>query len=288
MGVNIRTLKDIRSGLSGELKGIYPEEEINALASIIIRTLPYAKKLHQIYDPDLKIDVADIRRVNDIIKELKKGRPIQYIIGSTGFYNCTIKVNEATLIPRQETEELVDIIIRENKNFRGRIVDFGTGSGCIAIALAKNLSGASLTGTDISAEALFVSMENAVMNDVNIDFIKDDIINPERILGVEAGMIVSNPPYVRDSEKQFMHRNVLEYEPLTALFVTDSEPLIYYRAILKTAKKILKPGGMIYFEINEAMGEEMLDLLGEFRYCNNRLINDLNGKARIIKGVKND
>ena len=143
MGVKILTLKDIRSSLSGELQGIYPEPEINALASIIIKTLPKAERLHQIYDPGQIVNPANIRRVTEIIKELKEGRPIQYILGSTDFYNCIIRLTEETLIPRQETEELVDLVIRENRGYTGNILDIGTGSGCIAIALAKNIPGSS-------------------------------------------------------------------------------------------------------------------------------------------------
>ncbi|MBK9390275.1 MAG: peptide chain release factor N(5)-glutamine methyltransferase [Bacteroidetes bacterium] len=285
--MKIQTIRDIRSFMILELRGLYPEEEINALSRIIIKTLPGAKELHQIFDPGLAVSAEDVVRIINITSQLKEGRPIQYIIGSTAFLNCTLRVNENTLIPRQETEELVDIIIRENKNFRGRIVDLGTGSGCIAIALAGNIPGASVTATDLSSGALSVARENAGLNNVSIDFITDDILNPVEILKIEAAIIVSNPPYVRDSEKQFMHRNVLAYEPPEALFVTDSEPLIFYKSILLIAERILIPGGKIYFEINEALGNEMLELLAEFRYREKSLINDLNGKARIIKGVKN-
>lgn len=285
--MKIQTIRDIRSYMIMELQGIYPEEEINALTRIIIKTLPGIKKLHQVFDPSLAVSSDDASRITDSIRQLKEGRPIQYITGRTDFFNCEIKVNEATLIPRQETEELVDLIIRENRNFRGRIIDFGTGSGCIAIALAKSLPGAVLTGTDISSEALAMARENALINGVKADFLKDDIFNPGRITDLKTDIIVSNPPYVRDSEKQFMNINVLGHEPHTALFVPDSEPLMFYRAILKTAQKILIPEGKVYFEINEVLGKEMLGLLDEFGYAESKLINDINGKARIVKGVKN-
>jgi release factor glutamine methyltransferase len=285
--MKLKTIKDIRSCITTELRGLYPENEIAALTRIIIRTLPGVKKLHQISDPDLQVSSEEAIRILNIISQLKAGRPIQYITGSTEFYNCTILVNEATLIPRPETEELIDLIIRENRNFSGTILDIGTGSGCIAIALAKNLTGAAVTGTDISPEALEVAVKNARLNEVKADFIRDDIFNPERVFETEPGIIVSNPPYVRESEKQYMNRNVLEHEPHTALFVTDSDPLVYYRAILETAEKVLRPGGKIYFEINEAMGNEMTQMLEEFGYNEVKLIPDLNGKARIMKGVKN-
>ncbi len=287
MGIKIQTLKDIRSDLSKELQGLYPETEINALASIIIKTLSETGRLHKIYDPDQPVSAESLPRITQIISELKEGKPIQYILGSTEFYNCIIRVNSATLIPRQETEELVDLIIRENKTFNGNIVDVGTGSGCIAIALAKNLMGSSVTGTDVSAEAVAVAGENAALNKVSADFIQEDIFSPRYILKKEAGIIVSNPPYIRNSEKVFMNRNVLDHEPGIALFVDDSDPLIYYRKILEAANTILQPGGKVYFEINEAFGREMITLMNRFRYSEAELIKDINGKDRIIKGKRN-
>lgn len=288
MGVKIQTIKDIRSSLSMELNGMYPEQEINALASIIIRTLPHAEKLHQIYDPGQVVDDENIRRITDLIKELKQGRPIQYILGSSEFYNCIFRVTEATLIPRQETEELVDLIIRENRGFTGNILDIGTGSGCIAISLAKNIPASSVTGTDISHDALAVARENASLNNVGVEFIEEDLFNPKRLLTGRQDIIVSNPPYVLLSEKALMNRNVLEHEPHEALFVSDSEPLLYYKSILHTAEKLLQPGGKVYFEINEAMGRNMIRLIETFRYSDIRLFKDINGKDRIIRGILND
>ncbi len=284
--MKVQTIRDISSCIKLELRELYPENEISALTRIIIRTLPGVKKLHQIADQELPVSSEETSRIFDIINQLKAGKPIQYITGSTDFYNCTILVNEATLIPRPETEELIDLIIRENKYFSGKILDYGTGSGCIAIALARNLPTAAVTGTDISQEALNVALRNAELNEVKVNFIRDDIFNPERVLEIEAGIIVSNPPYVRESEKQYMNRNVLEYEPHTALFVTDSDPLVFYRAILYSAEKVLRPGGKIYFEINEAMGNEITNMLEVSGYNEIKLIHDLNGKERIIKGMK--
>ncbi|MBI5010284.1 MAG: peptide chain release factor N(5)-glutamine methyltransferase [Bacteroidia bacterium] len=285
--MKVQTIRDIRSCITLELRGLYPENEISALTRIILLTLPGVKKLHHITDQELPVSTENASRIFNIISQLKAGRPIQYITGNTEFYNCTILVNEATLIPRQETEELIDLIIRENKNFSGTILDIGTGSGCIAVALAMNLTGAAVTGTDISQEALEVAEKNAELNNVKVHFIRDDIFHPERIYEFEVDIIVSNPPYVRESEKQYMNRNVLEHEPHTALFVTDSDPLVYYRAILESAEKVLRPAGKIYFEINEAMGNELAKMLEGYGYHEIKLIQDLNGKARIIKGIKN-
>ena len=226
-------------------------------------------------------------KIIDICNELKTGKPIQYILGETIFYDCIIKLNSATLIPRPETEELVDIIIRENKDFRGNIMDFGTGSGCIAIALASNIPGSVLTGIDISEDAITLARKNAGINNVNVSFIRSDILDLNSEIVNEAGMIVSNPPYIRDSEKQYMNKNVLCFEPPQALFVPDSDPLKFYSGILNVAEKILVPGGKIYFEINEAMGKSMIILLESSGYSEIYVVKDINSKDRIIKGRKN-
>jgi release factor glutamine methyltransferase len=167
------------------------------------------------------------------------------------------------------------------------IVDFGTGSGCIAIALAKNIPGSEVLATDISAEALSVAAENAALNYVSVKFMQEDIFSGKTKISAKPGIIVSNPPYVRSSEKASMNRNVLDYEPHNALFVTDSDPLIYYRAILQIADKIITDGGRIYFEINEALGAEMLSLMKGSGYADAVLVQDINGKDRIIKGTRN-
>jgi len=286
MGVNIQTIKDIRFYLAKELEEIYHETEISALANIIIKTVIGTSKLHQLYMTDKPVTRGQVKRVIDICKELKTGKPIQYILGETNFYDCIIRVNNATLIPRSETEELVELIIRENDGFHGNIIDIGTGSGCIAIALAANLAGAVITGIDISDEAIRIAQENALLNNVAVSFVKNDIFNFDYEIVSKAEIIVSNPPYVRNSEKQFISKNVLDFEPHMALFVTDSDPLEYYHAILKLADKILVPAGRLYFEINEAMGKSMVQLLESSGYSKVKITADINGKERIIKGIK--
>jgi release factor glutamine methyltransferase len=287
MGVNIQTIKDIRIYLSKELKKIYQEPEINAIAGIIIKTVTGLPKLHQLYKADHIISSQEAAEITKICEELKTGKPIQYVLGETVFYNCTIRLNNSTLIPRQETEELVDLIIRENRGFNGKIIDIGTGSGCIAIALAANMPGATVEGTDISGDAIRQAGQNATLNNVSVSFSVSDIFNFHNDLVIKAGIIVSNPPYVRNSEKQFMNRNVLDFEPQTALFVTDDDPLVYYKAILKASEKILVPGGKIYFEINEAMGQPMNELLTSAGFSGIGIVRDINQKDRIIKGRKN-
>jgi len=286
MGVKIQTIKDIRFYLVKELLGIYQETEIRSLADIIIKTVIGITKLHQLYDNGYLVTGQQSEKILKIVEELKTGKPVQYILGETTFYNCTIKVNGSTLIPRSETEELVDLIVRENKGYQGNIIDFGTGSGCIAIALAANLPLSVLTGIEISDEAICIAQENARLNNVHVSFIKGDIFTLDSEVVSKAGIIVSNPPYVRNSEKFLMNKNVLNFEPHLALFVTDSDPLIYYNAILKLADKLLLRGGRLYFEINEMMGKSLILLLESFDYSEIEIVADLNNKERIIKGRK--
>src|ERR1035437_6248445 len=287
MGVKIQTIKDIRFYLAKELTGVYKEQETRALANIIIKTVTGITKVHQLYDSGYLLTSEEAQKIIEFTAELKTGRPVQYILGETIFYNCTIKVNSSTLIPRPETEELVDLVIKENKEYKGNIIDFGTGSGCIAIALSANLPFSSVTGVEISDDAISIARENAVLNNVNVSFIKSDIFNFDQEAVSKAGIIVSNPPYVRNSEKVQMGRNVLDFEPHLALFVTDSDPLVYYKAILNLADKILLPEGRLYLEINENMGRSMIQLLESYEYTEIEVVPDINDKERIIKGRKN-
>ena len=286
MGIKIQTVKDIRFYLNRELQGSYPEQEIRSITNIVIRSVLEINRLHPVYLTDELVNSMQVTKIKDITLELKSGKPIQYILGETVFYDCTIKLSSSTLIPRPETEELVDLIIHENSGYKGNIIDFGTGSGCIAIALASNLPGSFVRGTDISDEVLTIAGENARLNNVKVTFVKDDILNHNTDLFENAGIIVSNPPYVRNSEKQMMNKNVLEFEPRIALFVADSDPLIYYYGILNKAVKILDPGGKVYFEINEMLGKQMIQLLESFGYGDIKIVTDINGKERIIKGIK--
>jgi release factor glutamine methyltransferase len=242
--------------------------------------------VHKAYLSDESVNSVQASRIIDISLDLKSGKPIQYILGETTFYDCIIKLNGSTLIPRQETEELVDQVISDNRGYAGNIIDFGTGSGCIAIALASNLSGSRVTGTDISDEALKIAGENAILNNVKITLIKDDMLDPDCSQFGKAGIIVSNPPYVRKSEIKDMNKNVVEFEPHAALFVEDTDPLVYYNCILQKADRILDPGGRIYFEINEMLGKEMVQLLESYGYRDLHTVRDINGKDRIIKGTK--
>lgn len=288
MAVNIQTIKDIKLYLKDELKGLYPEYEINAMSSIILKDVMKYSGIKILALPEFRIRQKQISRIVSICKDLKKYKPLQYILGYTDFYNCSIRLNDQTLIPRPETEELVDLVIRENRGFRGSILDVGTGSGCIAIALAVNLPGSTVTGFDISEGAIQMANENALLNRTRVSFMVADLFTVSKEIFTGTGIIVSNPPYVRESEKNYMDANVLNYEPPMALFVPDNDPLVYYKAITNLASEILTPGGKIYCEINEAMGKQVTGLLISEGYNSVELFSDINNKDRIIKGIRNE
>lgn len=286
MGIKIRTIKDIRLYLSDQLKDIYPEPEIRALINIIIKTVTGSEKLHQLSLPGQIISEEHAGRIAEITEGLRTGKPVQYVLGETTFYGYTIRLSSDTLIPRPETEELVDIIIKQNSPFTGRILDACTGSGCIAVALAGKLPGSDVAGFDISEGAIVTARENALLNRTDVRFFIADVFAASSF-GGSYDIIVSNPPYVRESEKKSMARNVLEFEPHLALFVPDSDPLLYYRAILAIAEGSLKSKGKIYFEINEALGNEMRLLLSSAGYRDVEVIRDINDRQRFVKAVKN-
>jgi release factor glutamine methyltransferase len=286
MRLKIQTLKDINLYLAEELKELYPANEISAFANIIRTNFGFTKLQVAAY-PDIIVPPAVANDIIAICSELKTGRPLQYVLGETTFYNCTINLNSSTLIPRPETEELVDLIIKENRGFTGSILDIGTGSGAIAIALSINLPGSSVTGTDISLEAIKKAVENGRLNGSKARFLFDDIFNSSPSIFTGVGIIVSNPPYVRESEKNNMSKNVLDFEPHSALFVPDEDPFRYYAAILKMACRSLTGGGKIYFEINEALGGETADMASSYGFCEVMIVKDLNGKDRFIKALRN-
>jgi release factor glutamine methyltransferase len=284
---NLHSIRDIRKLLRKELSDLYYEKEIDSVTNIIIKTLFGTNRLHRFADPEMKVPPEIGGQVNEIVAELLKGKPLQYVLKKTEFYSNPIKLNEYVLIPRQETEELVDLIIKENRGFSGKIIDFCTGSGCIAIALARNLPGAVITATDISEEAVKLAGENALLNNVSVGFVISDLFGkiPETLY--HADIIVSNPPYVRESEKRLMHKNVLDFEPHAALFVPDDDPLKFYHRLLGISGMVLKTGGRVYFEINEAMGKELEYLMRQSGLTAIKVIKDLNGRDRIIKGELN-
>jgi len=282
-----------------ELKNYYDINEINSFINIIFDKLLSLSKIEIHSNKNIIIDDKIEKKINQIIDDLKNEKPIQYIFGETEFFDLKFEVNKNVLIPRPETEELIDWIISnthpltQNERVNNiNILDIGTGSGCIAISLAKNLPNANVYAIDISENALEIAKKNALKNKVKIIFAKYDILSDmnlfskNKTLGEKQiffDIIVSNPPYVRELEKKMMSKNVLNYEPETALFVENSNPLIFYDKICNFANKYLKPKGKIYFEINEYLSKEMIELIKNHNFTNIELKKDINNKDRMIK-----
>lgn len=279
----------ITKSFKTELKNIYPDREIQSFIDILLQYYAGIDKTKAFLNPDKQLLPEQVFELEQALKKLKQEIPVQYIIGETEFYGLAFKVNSDVLIPRPETEELVDLIIKTHlhKN-KIKILDIGTGSGCIPITLKKHLPDADIFAMDISEKALKIAKDNAAINQTKIHFIKDDILNPRKKDYGQFDVIVSNPPYVRESEKSLMQKNVLENEPHLALFVKDEDALIFYRAIIDFAKKHFKPEGFIYFEINEAFGSELVELLKQNNFSQIKIIKDISGKDRIVSAIFND
>jgi len=263
-----------------ELSVIADEREIISWAYISIEHCLDYSRSDCIIHAEKQITTALSNRFKQIIAALKTNKPLQYILGETEFYGLKFIVNEHTLIPRPETEELVDWILKEEFS---SALDIGTGSGCIPIVLAKNTN-AIISAIDVSEDALVVAKENAKINGVEINFFRQDILKTTTLPKVDV--IVSNPPYVLESEKELMLDNVLEYEPNLALFVADNNPLLFYKKIGELAAKSLNCGGKLYFEINEKYGNEILEMLRKIGFVDIALKKDINDKDRMLKATK--
>jgi release factor glutamine methyltransferase len=289
------TLKalDLKSIFHKELNAIYGNNEVDSFFFICMEHYLDVPRFQLSLQPEFTLNKSETETFFNVLNALKKQKPIQYIIGETEFYGLTFKVNNDVLIPRPETEELVDWIIRSHSskvNEKLNILDIGTGSGCIAISLAKNIPNANVFGADISKDALKIAKANAVSNNVNIQWIESDILDKtswvKTFQNLKFDIIVSNPPYVREIEKLEIKSNVLDNEPHTALFVKDENPLIFYKAITNFALHYLVSDGYLYFEINQYLGEETKQLLIDANFKNIELMVDLNSNNRMLKGVK--
>lgn len=267
-----------------ELKPYYSPEEIDGLLRYTLDVCLDMSLGKAIAEKNAELAEREDRRLSDIVSGLKKYIPVQHLTGIAFFYGLQLEVNSNVLIPRQETEELVHRIIRDTGNEAKSIIDIGTGSGCIAIALKKNLPNASLTALDYKGEALEIAERNAIRNNVELTYLQRSIFDPVSF-DAKFDVIVSNPPYVREKEKELMARNVVDFEPADALYVPDKTPLIYYKRIIEISESMLKKGGIIYFEINECFGAEVKQLLEEGGYINIERIKDLNDKERIVKAT---
>ncbi len=279
-------LKNYKTIFLNELASLYDEKEIESFFYLVLEKFHHQKRIDLALNPEMILDEKQASLWNSVVADLKKQKPIQYILEVTEFYGLPFIVNENVLIPRPETEELVDLIInserRENREDRKvSILDIGTGSGCIAISLAKHLSNAEVFAIDVSEKALEVAKKNAALNNVAITFLLKDILKVEN-LGQQFDTIVSNPPYVRNLEKAAINPNVLDYEPHVALFVADIDALLFYRKITQLAKLHLKPKGKLYFEINQYLGIETIALVESFGFKNVTLQKDIYGNDRMI------
>ena len=264
----------------------FPYRETEQLMRILLEDLFSIDQKQQLMEPDLRIDELQYSILNDAVNQLMEGVPVQYVTGKAWFDGLLFYVDESVLIPRPETEELVQKAAQGLPDDKPlRIWDVGTGSGCIAIALAKRFPLAEVTAFDVSEKALVTAQRNASSNEVSVNFVCDDVLHPQSDFWLQpVDLVISNPPYVRESEKALMERNVLDHEPHSALFVPDEDPLLFYRQIFHLAKPQLQPDGVVWFEINEALGEEMTILCQEMGFRGGAL-EDYHGKRRFFTAV---
>ena len=291
-------LKDFHNIFHKELDAIYGKDEVDSFFFLCTDHYLDLPRFQLVLQPEFTIVKSEYDTFFNVLNQLKQQKPIQYILGESEFYGLPFKVNEHVLIPRPETEELVDLIINfhtkpsrsANEELQIKILDIGTGSGCIAISLAKHLPNAKVYALDVSKKALKVAKANAELNNVEITFIEADLLNEStwnlEFKELEFDTIVSNPPYVRHLEKAEIQPNVLDNEPHLALFVEDNNPLQFYKAITAFAVCNLKQNGQLFFEINQYLGEETKALLTDANFEDIELLKDLNGNNRMLKGIK--
>lgn len=278
------TLFELRNKFNSILAPVYPKSEIESIFNLVLQDLFGIDKASLILNGNKAF--LESEKVLRVLNRLENKEPVQHIIEKTTCYGLAFKVNSKVLIPRPETEELIDWIIKDtkakNKAKKITILDIGTGSGCIAISLAKNIPNAEVWALDLSKEGLLVAKENAKMNKVAIQFMQKDILST-KTLAHSFDILVSNPPYVRSKEKEFIHENVKKFEPELALFVTDDNPLIFYDKISKLAFNYLNTEGTLYFEINQYLAKETVMLLKSNGFTEISLRKDFLNNDRMIK-----
>lgn len=283
-----QTLRSAQQTIVDSIRFLYEEDEARAISADLLQDLLGVSRAG-IQSGDQVLTAAQSDMLAQSIERLLQHEPLQYITGKAHFYGLEFKVNSHVLIPRPETEELVHLILQASSPSAPiSILDIGTGSGCIPIALKKHLPSATVYALDVSAEALKVAEENARLNEADVQFIKGDILDPETGSGMTMStldMIVSNPPYITGNEKADMHANVLQHEPHLALFVPDEDPLLFYKAIARFANRHLKTGGTLYVEINAAYGEEVKNCMHMYGFADIVIVKDMQGKDRMVKGI---
>jgi release factor glutamine methyltransferase len=272
------------------LSSIYDSQEAKSLTWLSINAICKIERAKYLSIRQDELGDAEKIQLLEILEQLKNGKPLQYILGETEFYDLKFKVNPSVLIPRPETEELIDWALITIREMNGeteilKILDIGTGSGCIPISIKKYIPLADISAVDISNSALNAAKENADLHKTDVNFIQDDILNPinQELANTMYDVIISNPPYVRDSEKSEMHQNVLNHEPHAALFVPDDTPLKFYEAIATFALNNLKKNGFLFLEINENFGGKTVDLLLNNGFIRAEIRQDMYGKDRMIK-----
>ncbi len=286
-------LKNYKTIFLQALSSLYDEKEIKSFFYLTLEKLHQKKRIDLALQPDLAMDETQLAQWETVLTELKTYKPIQYILGETEFYGLPFLVNENVLIPRPETEELVQLILVESQKSKVesfKILDIGTGSGCIPISLKKNLPSAEVFAIDVSKNALEVAQKNAEINGVEVNFTEANILLTDSLalpthnsqLTTLFDIIVSNPPYVRNLEKAEINSNVLEFEPHLALFVEDNDALLFYRKITELAKNHLSENGKLYFEINQYLGKETVALVESYGFKNVQLLKDIYGNDRMI------
>jgi len=278
----MKKISDILPYFLNELSDLYPENELKSIIYFSIDFHLGLTKSGTILQSENFLKNDEIAVLINVVDRLKNMEPIQYILSETEFYGLSFYTKKEILIPRPETEELVDWIIKDNKGSKKKYLDIGTGSGCIIVSLAKNLKG-TFDALDISEETIRISKKNIVKNKVNVKLKQRDILHSD--LEEKWDVIVSNPPYVLNSEKELMNKNILDWEPYLALFVEDKNPLVFYKEIAKKASNVLRKNGLLYFEINEKFGKEIINLLAEIGFVDIALKKDINDKDRMIKAI---
>jgi release factor glutamine methyltransferase len=281
------TIAETRKKIKQTLSGLYDDNEIRNFTDLLLFHLLNYSKIELRLKGNEVISQQVEKTLDGMLKRLEDFEPVQYILGETVFFDLPFLVSPYVLIPRPETEELIDWVYKDHLGKKAEILDIGTGSGCIAVALAKNLPLAKISGCDSDEKALEIARKNAKRNGVEVMFFLLDVLNPVPIPDKKYHVLISNPPYVRESEKALMGANVLNYEPPRALFVTDDDPLIFYKAIAELGSEILVPAGTIYCEINENLPKETLQVFVERNYKTAEIRRDINGKSRMIKAFRN-
>ena len=280
---NHATLQQIRFSILQELRKIYPEGESSSILRLILDHAGYPSSVY-LRDPDRVPGAGTVAQINEFVSEIHTGKPIQYILGYTNFCDIKISVNESVLIPRPETEEMVHHIIAQSSHAPDCILDIGTGSGCIALALKNQFSRATVHGIELSQSALKVASENGLGTGLEVNWIKGDILNESTWnTGTGCDLIVSNPPYVLRSERTMMKPNVLEFEPDEALFVEDANPMLFYSAIAAFSMEHLNDNGKVWVEINERLGAETAYVFERAGFHHVTILKDIHDKERFIR-----